>query len=75
MFLGRHRTGLPSNSKIKFRGRITPIYHGDRDDTLETIVSTTELIGGLYNLKLESTDFDELGGIHYTLDQNKLEHQ
>lgn len=44
---------------------LTPIFHnndtvGDDDPSYQPVVNT-EIIGGLYNLKLESGDFSELG--------------
>ncbi len=58
---GRTSTSPVQFKKLNSEDVLTPIYHGDRNDTLETGVSTSELIGGLYNLKLESSDFDALG--------------
>jgi len=39
---------------------LTPVYHNS-DTTDDSNAPNVEILGGLYNLKLESTDFSELG--------------
>ena len=39
---------------------LTPVYHND-ETTDSTTAPNNEIIGGLYNLKLKSADFSELG--------------
>jgi hypothetical protein len=46
-------------TKLSSEDILTPIYHNG--DTDENAVADTEILGGLYNLKLTSTDFSELG--------------
>lgn len=58
-------TGRTSNStvtlkKLNSADVLTPIYH-NIDTTDDTNAPNVEILGGLYNLKLSSTDFSELG--------------
>jgi hypothetical protein len=58
-------TGRTSNSavtlkKLSSTDILTPIYH-NIDTTDDTNAPNVEILGGLYNLKLSSTDFSELG--------------
>ena len=39
---------------------LTPVFHNS-DTTDDTAAPNTEILGGLYNLKLSSTDFSDLG--------------
>ena len=47
-------------TKLPSEDILTPIYHNG-DTTDETNAIDTEILGGLYNLKLSSGDFSELG--------------
>ena len=58
-------TGRTSNSPVQFKKLVsedvlTPVYHNDETTDVSSAVNT-EVIGGLYNLKLDSADFDQLG--------------
>jgi hypothetical protein len=58
-------TGRTSNAPVQFKKLVsedvlTPVYHNDETTDVSSAVNT-EVIGGLYNLKLDSADFDQLG--------------
>jgi len=46
-------------TKLSSQEILTPIYHNSDTDT--NAQTGTEILGGLYNLKLSSTDFSDLG--------------
>ena len=46
--------------KLNSEDVLTPVYHNS-DTTDSPNAPDTEILGGLYNLKLSSSDFDELG--------------
>lgn len=59
---GRTASALTSSlrfKKLSSEDILTPIFYGDM--TENTTLPTNELIGGLYNLKLTSDDFSDLG--------------
>jgi hypothetical protein len=47
-------------TKLNSSDVLTPVFHNN-DTTDDTNASGVEILGGLYNLKLKSDDFDELG--------------
>lgn len=58
-------TGRTSNAPVQFKKLVsedvlTPVYHNSETTDVSAAVNT-EVIGGLYNLKLDSSDFDQLG--------------
>ena len=58
-------TGRTSNAPVQFKKLVsedvlTPVFHNDETTDVSSAVNT-EVIGGLYNLKLDSADFDQLG--------------
>jgi hypothetical protein len=57
---GRASTDNVTLKKLVSTEILTPIYHND-DTTDDTSAANYELLGGLYNLKLKSEDFSELG--------------
>lgn len=46
--------------KLNSNNILTPVYH-NTDTTDDTIAPNVEILGGLYNLTLESSDFSEIG--------------
>lgn len=57
---GRTSTAPVQFKKLNSEDVLTPVYHNsDTTDSLRA--RDTEVLGGLYNLKLSSSDFDELG--------------
>lgn len=54
----RVATATPIMKKLTPKDVLTPLFYGDLSGST---VSPNELIGGLYNLKLTSDDFSELG--------------
>jgi hypothetical protein len=62
-------TGRTTDAGVKLKtlrsaSILTPIYH-NKDTTTDTIAPGVEILGGLYNLQLSSSDFSDLG--YYTL--------
>ena len=58
-------TGRTSNAPVQFKKLdsediLTPVYHNSFTTNAASAVDT-EILGGLYNLRLDSDDFDELG--------------
>jgi hypothetical protein len=47
-------------TKLSSENILTPIFHNS-DTTTVTAAQNTELLGGLYNLKLSASDFSDLG--------------
>ena len=47
-------------TKLSSENILTPIFHNS-DTTTVTTAQNTELLGGLYNLKLSASDFSDLG--------------
>jgi hypothetical protein len=56
----RVSTSQPTLKKLNSDDILTPIYHNTQT-TEDNIAPNTEILGGLYNLKLNSSDFSELG--------------
>jgi hypothetical protein len=56
----RTSTAEVTLKKLVSEDILTPVYHND-DTTDSTTAPNNEIIGGLYNLKLKSADFSELG--------------
>ena len=61
---GRTSTAPVTLKKLVSEDILTPIYHNS-DTTTDSSAQNNEILGGLYNLKLESADFSDLG--YYTL--------
>lgn len=57
---GRTSTAPVQFKKLNSEDVLTPVYHNS-DTTDSPKAPNTEILGGLYNLKLSSSDFDELG--------------
>jgi hypothetical protein len=57
---GRTSTATVSLKKLTSADILTPVYHNN-NTTDDTNAQNVEIIGGLYNLKLTSSDFTELG--------------
>jgi hypothetical protein len=57
---GRTATAPVLFKKLNSEDVLTPVYHNS-DTTDSPDAPDTEILGGLYNLKLSSSDFDELG--------------
>jgi hypothetical protein len=57
---GRTATSVVTLKKLVSADILTPIFH-NTDTTDEVTAQNVELLGGLYNLKLESADFSEIG--------------
>jgi len=57
---GRTSTAPVQFKKLNSEDVLTPVYHNS-DTTDSPNARDTEVLGGLYNLKLSSSDFDELG--------------
>jgi len=57
---GRTSTSPVQFKKLNSEDVLTPVYHNS-DTTDSPNAPDTEILGGLYNLKLSSSDFDELG--------------
>ena len=57
---GRTSTAPVSLKTLNSSSVLTPVYHGN-DTTDDTNAPNLEVLGGLYNLKLESADFTDLG--------------
>ena len=57
---GRTSTAPVQFKKLNSEDVLTPVYHNS-DTTDSPNAPDTEILGGLYNLKLSSSDFDELG--------------
>jgi hypothetical protein len=57
---GRTSTAPVQFKKLNSEDVLTPVYHNS-DTTDSPNAPNTEILGGLYNLKLSSSDFDELG--------------
>ena len=53
----RNSSTTPILKKLISTSILTPVFHNDVTGGLNNV----EILGGLYNLKLESTDFSELG--------------
>jgi len=56
----RTSTAEVTLKKLVSEDILTPVYHND-ETTDSTTAPNNEIIGGLYNLKLKSADFSELG--------------
>ena len=56
---GRTSTAPVQFKKLNSEDVLTPVYHNS--DTTDSLYPDKEILGGLYNLKLSSSDFDELG--------------
>lgn len=57
---GRTSTASVTLKKLTSSDILTPVYHNDQT-TDDTLAQNVEILGGLYNLQLNSTDFSELG--------------
>lgn len=57
---GRTSTAPVTLKKLNSEDVLTPIYHNE-DTTDDTNAPDVEILGGLYNLKLSSDDFADLG--------------
>ena len=57
---GRTSTATITLKKLATSDILTPIFHNNQTTT-ETSAQNVEILGGLYNLKLNSSDFSELG--------------
>lgn len=57
---GRTSTAPVTLKKLNSEDILTPIYHNE-DTTDDTNAPDVEILGGLYNLKLSSDDFADLG--------------
>lgn len=57
---GRTSTATVNLKKLNSASVLTPVYHTD-DTTDDINAPNLEILGGLYNLKLESADFTDLG--------------
>lgn len=57
---GRTSTANVDLKKLDSADVLTPVYHNN-DTTDDTSAPDVEILGGLYNLKLSSDDFSELG--------------
>jgi hypothetical protein len=61
----RNTTSTVTLKTLDATSVLTPVYHNDdtvgNDPSLYPPVANTEILGGLYNLKLEAIDFSELG--------------
>lgn len=57
---GRTSTATVNLKKLNSSSVLTPVYHTD-DTTDDINAPNLEILGGLYNLKLESADFTDLG--------------
>ena len=58
----RTSTAEVTLKKLVSEDILTPVYHNeDTDTSTDGSATDTEIIGGLYNLKLKSADFSELG--------------
>lgn len=55
----RTDTASVTFKKLTATDVLTPVYHNS--DTAPNITAGTEILGGMYNLKLDSGDFSELG--------------
>jgi hypothetical protein len=59
---GRTATAESTLKKLNSEDVLTPIFHNaDTDSSNDGSATNTEVLGGLYNLKLSSDDFSELG--------------
>jgi hypothetical protein len=56
----RNATSQVTLKKLNSVDVLTPLYHNS-NTTQDTTASNIEVLGGLYNLKISSTDFSELG--------------
>jgi hypothetical protein len=56
----RSATSPVNFKKLDSEDVLTPVYHNG-ETTDEAAAVDTEILGGLYNLKLDSGDFDEIG--------------
>ena len=56
----RSATSPDNFKKLDSEDVLTPVYHNG-ETTDEAAAVDTEILGGLYNLKLDSGDFDEIG--------------
>jgi hypothetical protein len=56
----RNATSQVTLKKLNSIDVLTPLYHNS-NTTQDTTASNIEVLGGLYNLKITSTDFSELG--------------
>jgi hypothetical protein len=61
---GRTSTAPVTLKKLISQDILTPIYHNS-NTTTDSSAQNNEILGGLYNLKLESANFSDLG--YYTL--------
>lgn len=57
---GRTSTAEVTLKKLVSEDILTPVYHNS-DTTDDTNAPNNEILGGLYNLKLKSADFSQLG--------------
>ena len=57
---GRTSTSTVTLKKLVSENILTPVYHNS-DTTDDADAPDVEILGGLYNLKLSSTDFTDLG--------------
>ena len=56
----RSAVEIPLFKKLNSEDILTPVFHNS-ETTESTDAIDNEILGGLYNLKLDSADFDELG--------------
>jgi hypothetical protein len=56
----RNATSQVTLKKLNSVDVLTPLYHNS-NTTQDTTASNIEVLGGLYNMKISSTDFSELG--------------
>ena len=57
---GRTADSMVTLKRLNSEDLLTPLYHNS-DTTDDTTAPNNEILGGLYNLKLESEDFSNLG--------------
>jgi len=57
---GRTSDVIPELKKLNSSDILTPVFHNS-NTTTDTSAPNVEVLGGLYNLKLSSADFSELG--------------
>lgn len=57
---GRTSDVIPELKKLSSTDVLTPVFH-NANTTNDTSAPNVEILGGLYNLKLSSSDFSELG--------------
>jgi hypothetical protein len=58
--LNRNSTSQATLKRLSSPDVLTPVFHNS-DTTNDTSAPNNEILGGLYNLKLSSTDFSNLG--------------